>query len=60
MKPDYSKLVFRTNNDLQYTSAKFDSAVKVYGVMQKFIFHHTPEPNGNVELLHKSHKKECA
>ena len=27
-EPDCSKLVLRTDNDLQYASAKFDSAVK--------------------------------
>ena len=49
MKPDCSKLVLRTNNDLHYVLAKFGSAVKTYGVKQEFILYHAPESNGNIE-----------
>ena len=57
-RPDYSKLVIRTDNGFQHISTQFDIDVKVYGVRQGFMHYHTPEQNGHVESFHKSLKKE--
>ena len=57
-KPDYSKLILRTDNGSQYNSRDFRKAVILLGIKHEFIWHHTPEQNGHVESFHKTLKKE--
>ena len=57
-KPDCSSLRIRTDNGTQYKSNATRKAIKLLGIQQEFIWHHTPQQNGHVESFHKTLKKE--
>ena len=60
-KPHVARLVIRSDNGTQYTSRKFKDALDVLDVLQvnhEYIWNHTTEQNSNVELFHKTLKKE--
>ena len=57
-KPDCNTLRIRTDNGTQYKSHKTRKAIKILGIAQEFIWHHTPQQNGHVESFHKTLKKE--
>jgi len=57
-KPDCSNLRIRTDNGTQYKSHATRNSIKILGIKQEFIWHHTPQQNGHVESFHKTLKKE--
>jgi len=57
-KPDVSHLRIRTDNGTQYKSNATRKSIKLLGIHQEFIWHHTPQQNGHVESFHKTLKKE--
>jgi len=57
-KPDCSTLRVRTDNGTQYKSHATRNSIKLLGIQQEFIWHHTPQQNGHVESFHKTLKKE--
>ena len=57
-KPDCTNLRIRTDNGTQYKSNATRKSIKLLGINQEFIWHHTPQQNGHVESFHKTLKKE--
>ena len=52
-------LILRSDNGLVFSSKRFTSTVKAYGLTQEFITPYTPQQNGLVERLIRSIKEEC-
>ncbi len=67
-KPDCNTLRIRTGDGAQYKSHATRKAIKLLGIKQEFIWHHThtrthtrthtPQQNGHVESFYKTLKKE--
>jgi len=53
------KLVLRSDNGLVFTSKRYTTTAKAYGLSQEFITPYTPEQNGLVERFIRTLKEEC-
>lgn len=49
----------RSDGGSQYTSARFVSTLKVYGIRQEVTGKNRPDHNAYIEAFHKSIKEDC-
>ena len=52
-------LLLRSDNGLVFTSHSYMALVKSYGLQQEFITPYSPEQNGMVERVIRTHKDQC-
>lgn len=58
--PSHANLVTtRSDGGSQYTSARFVSTLKVYGIRQEVTGKNRPDQNAYIEAFHKSIKEDC-
>ncbi len=52
-------LAIRSDGGSQYTSARFISALKVYGIQHEVTGKNRPDQNAYIEAFHRSIKEDC-
>ena len=55
---DKAKMRIRTDHGSQYTSRRFNSAIKSLGLEHEYIWYKTPQQNGHLESFHGKLKLE--
>ena len=53
------ELLLRSDNGLVFTSRRYTSLVRSYGLKQEFITPHCPQQNGMVERVIRTLKEQC-
>jgi putative transposase len=57
--PSHSDLATRNDGGSQYTSDRFVSALKIYGIRHEVTGKNRPDQNAYIEAFHKSLKEDC-
>jgi putative transposase len=57
--PPHSDLTTRSDGGSQYTSNRFVSTLKVYGIRHEVTGKNRPDQNAYIEAFHKSLKEDC-
>lgn len=57
--PPHSGLAIRSDGGSQYTSDRFISTLKVYGIRHEVTGKNRPDHNAYIEAFHKSIKEDC-
>jgi putative transposase len=57
--PSHPDLATRSDGGSQYTSARFVSTLKVYGIRHEVTGKNRPDQNAYIEAFHKSLKEDC-
>ena len=52
-------LLLRSDNGLVFTSSRYTTTVRAYGLTQEFITPYSPEQNGMIERFIRTKKEEC-